>query len=97
MISICETWLNYTVTNSMIDPESVFNIYRCDRIGKEGGGVVVLVNRKLKTVALEITKDFSYIECIGFDIICNLKSKIRVLTIYRPPGRRRELGYVADL
>ena len=39
VICITETWLSSSITNSMIDPLSQFNIYRRDRITKTTGAV----------------------------------------------------------
>ena len=47
IISFCETWLNNTVSDSMLDPHNRFNVFRCDRVGKGGGGVCVFINRSL--------------------------------------------------
>ena len=89
VVFICETWLNKSITNSMIDPLNVFNIYRCDRSNKGGGDVLALVNRRLKTVQIDDINIFSHIESVGFDIISD-RTTIRFLSFYRPPGCTQE-------
>ena len=67
-MAICETWLNDTVLSSEL--LSGYNIYRKDRSGRSGGGVLITVkhdiqsNRRfdlerdqIETVAVELLKD----------------------------------------
>ena len=82
ILCVCESWLTNSVSNAMLDPQSLYNIYRHDRKGKCGGGVVVFVTRELPSFHVEFPDDFQNIEFVCFDIIgiCN----VRVLTLYRP-------------
>ena len=82
VVCICETWLNNTVTDAMLDPHSLFNIYRCDRRNKTGGGVIAFVNRCVISVGVELAHEFDSIECVCFDILG--EPNTRVVTFYRP-------------
>ena len=54
IICICESWLNYSITNSMVDPLNKFTIFRLDRSNnREGGGVYVLVDRDVAALQVE--------------------------------------------
>ena len=88
VIFICESWLNDSVTNAMIDPHNSFNIFRRDRTEKGGGGVLILVNCNLKTASIDYLNKFSHIECIGFDLLVG--SKYRFLLFYRAPGNSHD-------
>lgn len=70
VVSICETWLNDTVLSSEI--LTGYNIYRKDRTGKTGGGVLIAVKIDIRSnhrfdlereqitlVAIELFKDSS--------------------------------------
>ena len=46
VICICETWLNETVLDSELLPG--FNVFRKDRKGKIGGGVLIAVKEELQ-------------------------------------------------
>ena len=46
VVCICETWLNNTVYDSELLPN--FNVFRQDRIGKIGGGVLIGVKEGLR-------------------------------------------------
>ena len=45
IVCICETWLNATVLSSVLLPG--YSIFRRDRVGKIGGGVLVAVRDNL--------------------------------------------------
>src|SRR5207248_1751756 len=84
VILICETWLNKSIVNSMLDPDCVYDIYCKDRCDKSGGGVLIFVNRNLNSVPIDEVGNFPLIECTGFDI--NVGFTLRFILFYRPPG-----------
>ena len=49
---ITESWLHDEISNGMLDPKSMFSIYRSDRPVDRGGGVCVLINHSIKTCVL---------------------------------------------
>ena len=85
IIFICESWLNSTVTNAMIDPQSNFSIYRYDRVTSEGGGVAVLIKNRLGSIQFDLYQNFPEVEGICFDLLGDFK--LRFIIIYRPPSR----------
>ena len=90
VICITETWLSSSITNSMIDPLSQFNIYRRDRITKTtGGGVCILIHKKLNVVEVQISREFGLIECVCIDILCCFDSTIRLFNVYIDPVERQ--------
>lgn len=48
IICMSETWLTPGITDSFVGLEG-YNLYRCDRIGKDGGGVGLYVRRNIQT------------------------------------------------
>jgi hypothetical protein len=88
IVCITETWLTNTVSNSMLDPRNLFNIFRYDRSSdKVGGGVIVFAKKYIAAVQIDLPTSFASIECVCIDLLCNVGSSIRLLTIYRPGGR----------
>ena len=54
IISVTETWLNAAMTDGLLDPKSLFHVYRRDR--SDGyGGVRILVNKLLTSAAVNIS------------------------------------------
>ena len=51
---ITESWLHDEISNGMLDPKSMFSIYRSDRVVDRGGGVCVLINHSIKTCILPL-------------------------------------------
>lgn len=84
VVCISESWLNNTVTNNMLDPDRKFNIYRCDRPTKGGGGVCVFINRDIQMIEVDIVSSYPLVEGICVDLIGDYR--IRIITIYRPGG-----------
>jgi hypothetical protein len=84
MISVTESWLDNNITDGMIDPDGSYSIYRLDRVGRIGGGVLALVSKKFQSYQIAIPHRFSGIEIVCFEVITSL-STFRFITIYRPP------------
>ena len=87
---ISETWLNSSVTNSMLDPRQQFEIYRCDRQVRTGGGVCAMIPTIYKSHEHTFSNDerllleSSGCEAVCIDVTIN-KSKYRFIAVYRPP------------
>ena len=60
---ITESWLNDSVTDSMLDPKGCYTVYRFDRL-KIGGGVVVLINKIINTERIYTHDHYSLVECV---------------------------------
>ena len=86
---ITESWLNSSVTDSMLDPRNLFNIFRCDRVGRAGGGVCAMFPRKFRSHEHRLSPDDHSISMkSGCELVCidtQLdQSKYRIILIYRP-------------
>ena len=86
ILTISETWLNSTVTNSEIAIED-YKIYRLDRLHKRGGGICAYIKKNLKASVL---KELSQISESSFhQLWINIQSKknrsITICVTYRPP------------
>ena len=46
-IFITETWMNIDIPDSMLILNSDYNIFRCDRLNKKGGGVLTFFRKNL--------------------------------------------------
>ena len=49
IMGVSETWLNKKISNSQIAPTTRYNIYRKDRPAKRGGGVLLMVDAKIRS------------------------------------------------
>ena len=88
LICITETWLNNSVTNAMLDPQNLFNIFRIDRnTSTSGGGVCIFAKRHINAVDVEISPSYHMIECVCIDLFCNRGTKIRLINLYHPGGK----------
>jgi exonuclease III len=85
IIFITESWLTPDITNSMLDQHDVYDIYRCDRSEKTGGGVVILCRRSLQSCQIAIDNKFSDLEAVNIQLTCR-NSVYNFINIYRPPG-----------
>ena len=91
MTFISETWLTNTVTSSMLDPRQLFNIYRCDRDDRRGGGVCALIPKSFKSHLHVLSDDDKNLldnsdcEILAIDVQL-LLLKYRLIVIYRPPS-----------
>jgi hypothetical protein len=71
IVGVTESWLNSTISDSVIISDTNFSIFRKDRIDtRVGGGVCILVNNAtVKTVPVQIPPRFDSLELVAVDII----------------------------
>ena len=82
IVCICETWLNNTVLNSELLPG--YSIFRRDRVGKIGGGVLVAVKLNIHaTRRLDLENKDTEFVVIELPVE-NSKSAL-LYSFYRPP------------
>ena len=82
VICICETWLNETVLDSERLPG--FSIFRRDRNGKIGGGVLIAVKEGLQaTRRCDLERDGAEFVVVQLNKVNN--SSVILYTYYRPP------------
>ena len=84
LVAVTETWLTNYVYDSEILPTG-YNIFRRDRVGRRGGGVLLACRDHLSCICLpHLSPDDSEI------LVCELEvprsPKIAVIVAYRPPS-----------
>ncbi|VDI46163.1 Hypothetical predicted protein [Mytilus galloprovincialis] len=89
-----ETWLNKDVLSSEIFPNTLFeDVFRNDRVGKEGGGVLIAIKKGI--ICQEVYKSKN-VELIAAQInITDTKSLI-IISAYRPPNKN-DLDYLKQM
>ena len=83
-IDIClltETWLKSD--NSFC--HELYSIYRCDRESRVGGGVAIVINKKIKH-ALIPNVDCNLVENVGVKVFSNVGS-VNIYSCYFPGGQ----------
>ena len=87
VLTMSETWLNSTVTNSEIAIDD-YKIFRLDRVHKKGGGVCAFVKKVLKVTILNeltYTSESNFQQLIWIKLQ-NKKMKSMIICVtYRPP------------
>jgi len=78
-----ETWLNNDIPNNLLDPESKYNIFRCNRHVSRGGGVCIFVSKCLKCSQVTGISEAGF-EAIAVDVFCTA-SRCRFINVYRKP------------
>ena len=88
VVCVCETWLNNLVQSSEILP-NYGSIFRCDRIGRIGGGVLVAVKADIQvTRRHDLEPDKT--EVIVIEIMKSSNEPVILYTFYRPPTRSQK-------
>ena len=84
VVSVTESWLNSSVTNSMIDASGNYIIYRNDRTIGLGGGVLCLVSAVRPSFIIPIPDKFRHLDVIAVSIQTE-NGTLRYITVYRAP------------
>jgi len=92
IVCISESWLTADMSEGIIDPQSKYTIYRCDRKNRDGGGVCILVSNQLSSTVIESTRPTVFSG--SYDLVgcrlhstgqIHLSSDIVILCVYIPP------------
>ena len=84
VICVTESWLDASISDSQLDPECRYNVYRKDR-NRHGGGVCVFVYKEFISARVISEDKYDFLELVCFDLFVNAVP-IRMLVVYRPPG-----------
>jgi hypothetical protein len=91
MLIVTESWLDNSITDTILDPDHKFNVFRCDREG--GGGVCVFVRRIFSTVKVDVinSPNLKLLELVCLDVFFDCIA-YRFFAVYRPPPRNSASG-----
>jgi len=86
VMSINESWLKPNVASNELLIHN-YNIYRCDRSGKSGGGIMFLIS-KILTSSVENSMISPDLELLHVNVSKGKGKPLHVISIYRPPSCR---------
>ena len=90
-----ETWLTESVADGMLDPESMFTVFRSDRQRARGGGVCLLINKHIKAVQVQLQNSPSDVDMLCIDLL--FCQPYRMFVVYSPPSVSSELVTMSSL
>ncbi len=87
VICVSETWLNESIIDQTVVAGYPYNVFRCDRINRLGGGCAIFVSQLLcaKHVTISINLPLSHLQAVCVEITHESHS-FAVCCIYNPPG-----------
>ena len=84
VICITETWLDDSITDTLLINSCAYSIFRCDRKDRSGGGVCILVKnclRVLPVISVHTSDNLSSVEIVVIDIVGH-GGKLRLMGAY---------------
>lgn len=88
ILFVTESWLHSGIPNGLLDPNGKYNIVRRDRPVQRGGGVCIMIDKKLPYYEVLCDTD-DVVELIAIDVVLD-SCKYRFINVYRPPTRRAD-------
>lgn len=85
IIAVTETWLKPDILNCELLPGNDFSIHRQDRVGRNGGGVMLAVRNTILSIRRKDLESRNS-EILACEIRLESKKKFLVLVLYRPPN-----------
>lgn len=85
VILLTETWLHNNVLSSEFFGDK-YNVYRCDRIGTRGGGVLIAVDAKYRSEELPFKSPITDVDLIAVKVY-NSYNSIILINLYIPPSQ----------
>ena len=86
VLSIAETYLSDSDSsaNCLVGSEGTYDMFRCDRDNRKGGGVTIFCKRVLNPVRLNFPENLCAVEAVCIEL--TVASRQRILCVYRPPN-----------
>ena len=84
IICLTETWMSPLVDSNDLIP-SAYKVYRKDRVGRRGGGVILAIDNAVSSKDLNLMCNVPDIDLIGVSVKLRSKS-IVMICVYVPPG-----------
>lgn len=87
ILSFSETWLKSQHTLAPLLPELVgeYDIFRCDRPSKKGGGVILLIHHRISASLVFSESMPNAYEIVAVDVLQNY-NPFRIIVAYRAPS-----------
>lgn len=83
-LCLSETWLHENSLSAALEVPG-FKLYRKDRVGSKGGGVMIYVKTGIQCNDIAWANCID-LECIGLNLILSLQMSFVLIVIYRPPS-----------
>ena len=93
-LCVTESWLHDGLPNGLLDPQAMYDIFRCDRSNGRCGGVCVLIQRKMVALQIMVTDMPAGIELVCFELTHYI-IPVRIFVVYRPPNIGCNVGLTA--
>lgn len=84
IILVTETWLSSNINDSFVCSNNFYNIFRCDRNKKKGGGVAAFLDRSITCFSVNFNA-ISGVDMLVIDIFSKNNGQIRIILVYIPP------------
>ena len=88
IIGITESWANTDITDAELGLTG-YVMFRRDRIGRRGGGVVLYVKESIQVYEIKLEREADYDEAIWYKIVSG-NSKLTIGLVYRSPNINEE-------
>ncbi len=90
ILAFCESWLDDSIPNALLS-HGLYTVIRKDRIGRVGGGVVLLIKRGLEFQVSSTPEQLAELECVIVDLrLC--ATWFRVAVTYRAPNATADVS-----
>ena len=86
VLSIVETYLSDSDSSAkcLVGSNGTYDLFRCDRDNRKGGGVAIFCKRVLNPVRLNFPEHLCAVEAVCIEL--TVASRQRILCVYRPPN-----------
>ena len=88
IIGITESWANTDITDAELGLTG-YVMFRRDRIGRRGGGVIVYVKEYIQAYEIKSEREADCYEAISRKIVSGI-SKLTIRLVYRSPSINEE-------
>ena len=88
IIGITELWANTDITDAELGLTG-YIMFRRDRIGRRGGGVILYVKESIQAYEIKLEREAGYDEAVWRKIVSG-NSKITIGLVYRSPNINEE-------
>lgn len=84
ILCLTETKLKSKIRSEIISCEG-YDVWRKDRVGKTGGGIIVFTRKELEVTEMQVKQTGSGSEIEAMEVMWDKKEKCIILNVYVPP------------
>ncbi len=90
IVLMSESWMSMDDPDNILPCYASYNVYRCDREQRRGGGVLIMVPKTISSYVVTPCLASPDFECVWVHLYLGKNTRVRLGLVYAPPATHSE-------